>query len=332
VSNKPRILITGSAGFIGANLLWTLKNSGFEVLGVDNYSPYYSPSMKFARGLDLGLSEITKKIDIENYRDLQEIFETFKPTVVINLAAQGGVRASRIDPLPYIGSNQLGFLNLLNLSKELKVHKFIYASSSSVYGDSNQIPFREDLKLSAPKSLYALSKLSNEIVAENFNSPEMKRIGLRFFTVYGPWGRPDMAMFRILASIRLKKDFKLTASPAVTRDFTYVDDVCSIILRLIQGATIKSQHEIFNVAGGKPYSLRQLFDLLQEKGMRLKITQADHDKLDVRLTHGAVDKLASFNLPIPSSSLNDGLNRTIEWVNTIDVEHLETWFDYSANA
>ena len=331
MSIKPRILITGSAGFIGSNLLWTLKKSRSEVRGVDNYSPYYAPEMKRFREMELNLREDTCKMDLANFEGLHEIFRQFSPTVVINLAAQGGVRASRIDPMPYIESNQIGFLNLLELSRKFGVSKFIYASSSSVYGDSIQAPFNENLKLPAPKSLYALSKLSNEIIAENFESPGMEKVGLRFFTVYGPWGRPDMALFRILASSLLDKEFFLTASPQVMRDFTFVDDVSKVIIALLQNKVPDSGHEIFNVAGGNPYSLQQLFDIIEKLNLTLKIVQSAQDKFDVKLTHGAVDKLQSFGLPVPDTSLILGVKRTLSWMEKIDPQVLSSWFEYRAN-
>jgi UDP-glucuronate 4-epimerase len=328
MSEKPRILITGSAGFIGSNVLSTLKKSGHEVRGIDNYSPYYSPEMKQFREMELNLREDTSNMDLANFEGMREIFRQFNPTVVINLAAQGGVRASRIDPMPYIESNQIGFLNLLELSRKFGVSKFIYASSSSVYGDSIQAPFKEILKLPAPKNLYALSKLSNEIIAENFESPGMEKLGLRFFTVYGPWGRPDMAIFRILASSLLDKEFLLTASPQVMRDFTFVDDVSKVIIALLQNKVSDSGHEIFNVAGGNPYSLQQLFETIENFNLTLKIVQSAQDKFDVKLTHGAVDKLQSFGLPVPDTSLVLGVKRTLSWMEKIDSQALSSWFEY----
>lgn len=326
---KPRILVTGSAGFIGSNVLSKLRNLGYPVLGVDNYSNYYSTSMKIQREASLGLEGLTRELDISDFESFKIAFESIQPNIVINLAAQGGVRASRTNPAPYLISNQLGFLNTLTLSKMYGVSKFIYASSSSVYGDSTESPFRENSILPAPKSLYALSKISNEIMAENFDSPDMQKFGLRFFTVYGPWGRPDMAMFRILASARLGKDFQLTASPSVKRDFTFVDDVTSVleaIFRLDSKSGIKN--EIINVAGGNPYSLADLFNILENLGQKMKIVQNAPDELDVKLTHGSVDKLASLSLPIPNTSLLHGVEKTMEWINRIDENSLSEWFDY----
>ena len=327
---KPRILITGSAGFIGSNLMTKLRSLGEETCGLDNYSNYYSPSMKLKREIALDLAGSTINADISNREELRTIFERFKPTVVINLAAQGGVRASKTDPFPYLQSNQLGFLNLIELSRDFGVSKFIYASSSSVYGDSTHAPFEESSLLPAPKSLYALSKLSNEIIAQHFHAPSMKKIGLRFFTVYGPWGRPDMAMFRILASSILEKEFVLTASATVERDFTYVDDVSNLVSEIVQKDMSRLNHEIFNVAGGNPYSLGQLFTILENLNIPLNVRNAEPDSLDVQLTHGSTEKLHSVGLSVPSSTLSYGVTQTLKWISSIERQTLGDWYDYNS--
>ena len=330
MSAQTRILVTGSAGFIGSNVVKKFKDLGFSVWGIDNYSNYYAHSMKTQRELEMGLEGVTINSDIADRTQLYEVFKKIEPTVVINLAAQGGVRASRIDPSPYLLSNQVGFLNLLNLSREFNVSKFIYASSSSVYGDSEQAPFRESSELPAPKSLYALSKMSNEIVARDFSSPNMTKIGLRFFTVYGPWGRPDMAVFRILASMRLQEDFVLTASPDVKRDFTFVDDVSEVIKFLSSSNVTYDDHQLINVAGGNPYSLSELFRIIEKMGLELKIRIADSDSLDVKLTHASVDKLKSLGIPLPNTSLAQGVERTFDWLRSVDDVRLREWFEYNS--
>jgi UDP-glucuronate 4-epimerase len=330
MSAETRILVTGSAGFIGSNILKKFKDLGLPVWGIDNYSTYYSSSMKTQRESVMGLKGVTIDADLSDRKQLDKIFEQVKPTVVINLAAQGGVRASRIDPSPYLYSNQIGFLNLIEISKKFDVSKFIYASSSSVYGDSEHAPFEESSELPVPKSLYALSKISNEIIARDLSSPRMKKIGLRFFTVYGPWGRPDMAIFRILASAELKKDFVLTASPEVKRDFTFVNDVSDVIEFLTFNDVLQDDHNVINVAGGKPYSLAELFSILEGMGLKLNIRIGDADSLDVKLTHGSVDKLESLGIPVPSTSLAQGAEKTLDWLRSIDDEKLREWFDYNS--
>lgn len=330
MSAETRILVTGSAGFIGSNVLKKFKNIGIPVWGVDNYSTYYARSMKTQREFEMGLNGLTIDSDISDRAQLVQVFLKVQPTVVINLAAQGGVRASRIDPGPYIHSNQVGFLNLIELSNEFEVSKFIYASSSSVYGDSELAPFKESSQLPVPKSLYALSKISNEILARDHSSPRMKKIGLRFFTVYGPWGRPDMAIFRILASAKIEKEFILTASPEVKRDFTFVNDVSDVIEYLTRNDVVSEEHIVINVAGGNPYSLAELFNILEKMGLNLNIRIGDTDSLDVRLTHASVDKLKSLGIPVPNTSLAQGVERTFDWLQSIDDTKLREWFDYKS--
>ena len=324
-----RVLVTGAAGFVGGNLTALLKSHNIDVMGIDSYSSYYSQDMKLARNKDLGISASISNLDITDYSKLEQYLKDCKPNVVIHLAAQGGVRASRTDPTPYISSNQQGFLNILELSERYGVEKFIYASSSSVYGDLALAPFKEDAILSAPKSLYALSKLSNEIVANHFPSRGMQRIGLRLFTVYGPWGRPDMAMFRLLATCKLGEKFQLTANLQVLRDFTYVSDTSRVILELITNHSIRNKHEILNVAGGKPYSLQDLLDILIENGLNPIIENREHDPLDVKMTHGSTQKLTEFNLTLPSTSLAEGVHQTIQWMNSQTSESIRSWYEYS---
>jgi UDP-glucuronate 4-epimerase len=158
----------------------------------------------------------------------------------------------------------------------------------------------------------------------------MKKIGLRFFTVYGPWGRPDMAIFRILTSVKLQKDFVLTASPGVKRDFTFVNDVSNVIEYLACNDVSQEEHQVINVAGGKPYSLTELFSILEGMGLKLNIRIGDSDSLDVKLTHASVDKLESLGIPVPSTSLAQGVEKTLDWLKTIDDEKLREWFDYNS--
>jgi UDP-glucuronate 4-epimerase len=324
-----RVLVTGASGFIGANLTALLKAKGIETRGVDSFSVYYSPEMKNSRIINLQVSDVITNLDIRDYSKLDELLKTYRPNVVVHLAAQGGVRASRTDPSPYISTNQEGFFNVLNLSQLYGVEKLIYASSSSVYGDLTTSPFREDAVLAAPKSLYALSKMSNEIMAEHLPGQEMQRIGLRLFTVYGPWGRPDMAMFRLLASCRLKEKFQLTANLDVLRDFTFVDDTSTAIYDLIVKEISTKKNEIFNIAGGKPYSLQNLLEILSHRGNNPVIENREHDPLDVRMTHGSTEKIIRFGITVPQTSLSDGVNRTIEWIESQDVESIQSWYEYS---
>ena len=322
-----KVLVTGAAGFIGGNLLSSLKSHGIEAIGIDNFSPYYSVSMKRNHLKISGLESQVLEVDICNEDSLFRLFSDFKPTHVVHLAAQGGVRASKTDPIPYILSNQIGFLNVLNISERLGVSKFLYASSSSVYGDLSNAPFQENQKLSAPKSLYALSKLSNELISAHLPAKNTERIGFRFFTVYGPWGRPDMAVFRLLASSLLGEKFRLTAKKDVVRDFTYVSDVIDVLMASLLTVQQGTQNSVLNISAGNPFTLDQLFEILEELEISVEVEEATSDPLDLKMTHGSVAKLQELGLPVPLTHLRDGISETWNWTKTIPIEQLRVWFD-----
>ncbi len=325
-----KVLVTGAAGFIGGNLLSSLKTDSVEALGIDNFSTYYNVDMKRSHIRMLDLESEVIDLDICDSRALHDLVRDFQPTHVIHLAAQGGVRASKTDPIPYLMSNQTGFLNVLNASENFGCAKFLYASSSSVYGDSSEAPFQENQTLSAPKSLYALSKLSNELVAKYLPGKDTERIGFRFFTVYGPWGRPDMAVFRLLASSLLGEKFKLTANKDVVRDFTYVKDVSNILIAALSTPTIVSENNILNVSAGNPFTLSELFQILEELEIHIEIEETSADPLDVKMTHGSVAKLQENALPVPLTHLRDGIRETWKWMNVIEKDQLRAWFEYSS--
>ena len=232
-----QILITGAAGFIGFNLSkYLLKNSKFKIFGVDNFNTYYSKSLKKDR-----IKELKKfhnfrfeKIDITNKKKLDIFFKKKKVSLIINLAAQAGVRYSLIKPTEYVDNNVLGFYNIISAANKYKVKRIIYASSSSVYGDSVIFPLSEKQKIK-PKNIYALSKKINEEMADVFSEQfKIYFVGLRFFTVYGEWGRPDMFMMKYLqSSFNSSKKFYLNNFGNHIRDFTYIDDVCEIIKKLM---------------------------------------------------------------------------------------------------
>jgi UDP-glucuronate 4-epimerase len=320
-----RILVTGAAGFIGGNLLSSLQENGISSIGIDSFTNYYSPDMKEKRINQLNISEIIKRVDISKEDELRGAFNEFKPTHVVHLAAQGGVRASKIDPKPYLSSNQVGFLNTLSISEEMGVEKFIYASSSSVYGDGVKAPFKESDQISAPKSLYALSKLSNELIAKYLPIRNTERIGLRLFTVYGPWGRPDMAIFRLLASSLLNQNFELTAAQDLKRDFTFVDDVSKIILEISASNNKELSSNIFNVAGGKPYSMSELLTILEDLGLNLKVNQKSQDELDLNLTHASTEKIKKFGFTVPETPLKSGIEQTWRWMNSQSKNDISKW-------
>ena len=325
---KPtRVLVTGAAGFIGAKVTKELSNRGFSVVGVDSFSDYYDPSYKTYRLQHHQINGLVRNLDISSTNDVNKLFEESRPEVVINLAAQGGVRASKIDPRPYIVTNQLGFLNLIEAAESFNCKRFIYASSSSVFGDGLEPPFKENDHLPSPKSLYALSKISNELISQHFPSQGMQRVGLRFFTVYGPLGRPDMAVFRLLASSLLGRPFELTADLSVSRDFTYIDDVSNVISELV----ISSSSElpsILNVCGSRPYSLENLLNILKDLGIEISLKTKEKDSLDAKITHGSTLGLESAKLTVPTTDLREGVLAVWKWMKVLDPEVIEKWYDY----
>jgi UDP-glucuronate 4-epimerase len=320
-----RILVTGAAGFIGGNLLAKIQHAGISSIGIDPFTSYYSTNMKEKRVNQLGISELVKTVDVGNEDELRRFFKEFKPTHVVHLAAQGGVRASKVDPKPYLLSNQVGFLNTLSISEEIGVEKFIYASSSSVYGDGAKAPFKESEQISSPKSLYALSKLSNELIAKHLPVKSTERIGLRLFTVYGPWGRPDMAIYRLLASSLLNINFELSAGQNLMRDFTFGDDVSKVILDISSSKNKELSSSIFNVAGGKPYTIKELFKIMEDLGIDIKVTQKPQDELDLNITHASTDKIRKFGIAVPETSLKSGIEQTWAWIQSQSKNDISQW-------
>jgi len=216
---------------------------------------------------------------------------------------------------------------LIEAAENFGCKRFIYASSSSVFGDGLEPPFKESDQLPSPKSLYALSKISNELIAQHFPSQGMQRIGLRFFTVYGPLGRPDMAVFRLLASSLLARPFELTADLSVSRDFTYIDDVSTVISELVISPSSELP-SILNVCGSRPYSLESLLNTLRDLGIAISLKTEEKDSLDAKITHGSTVGLENAKLTIPSTELREGILAVWEWMKLLDPEVIEKWYDY----
>ena len=226
--NKDRILVTGCAGFIGMHLCKSLLDDGYNVLGIDNLNKYYDPILKKDRLKILENYDLFSflKVDITDLNELSDTFRDFNPFKVVNLAAQAGVQFSIVDPFSYIGSNVNGFINILDCCKMFKVRGLIYASSSSVYGGNTKVPFSESDNVDNPISIYAATKKSNELMANVYhNLYNLYTTGLRFFTVYGPWGRPDMAYFTFTRKILNNEIIEIYDNGKVERDFTYIDDI-----------------------------------------------------------------------------------------------------------
>ena len=316
-----RIVITGAAGHIGANLLDRLKNS-HEVLGIDSFSTYYSPEYKALRVKDLQIENLIQKVDIRNYDQIKHALNQFKPHVVIHLAARPGVRAKDSELSEYSENNIKGFLNVIRVSKELGVNKFIFASSSSVYTSGNSTPFDEDSQLYYPKSYYALSKQSNEMAAQYFASHTFKTIGLRFFTVYGPWGRPDMAVMQFLGNALMGTKANLKASLETLRDFTFVDDVTLLISELLEIEGL-SNYEIINVGGNTPRSLQELLLILEDNGLKLEFKHETISNQDIKFTNASTKKIKRLGLSVPNIQLEEGIKKTIEWMKNSDTDFIK---------
>tara|TARA_B100001057_G_scaffold454204_1_gene499792 strand:+ start:1322 stop:2287 length:966 start_codon:yes stop_codon:yes gene_type:complete len=316
-------LITGSAGFIGFHLCNKLLQNKKNILfGVDNLNDYYDVRLKNKRNnilIKKYSNYIFKKIDISDKSKLFNNFKNKKIDIVINLAAQAGVRYSITNPETYIKSNIVGFFNVLELSKNKKVKHLLYASSSSVYGQNDKFPIKEEFNTSSPISMYAASKKSNEILAHAFAyTYKLKCTGLRFFSVYGPYGRPDMALFKFVKNIKNNKKIELYNGGNHERDFTYVDDVVDSIVILIKKPSInKISHQILNIGFGKSIKLMD-FVILIEKYLSKKasVKKLKLQTGDVRKTHSDIKKLIKKIKFKPITGIEEGVKNFISWYNT----------------
>ncbi|MDA7572708.1 GDP-mannose 4,6-dehydratase [Candidatus Pelagibacter sp.] len=281
------ILVTGAAGFIGNNFSIQLANKkNVKILGIDNINNYYSTKIKNLRIERLKTKKNIKfyKIDLQDEKKLKNLFKKHNITEVYNFAAQAGVRYSLENPKAYVDSNIVGFSNLISLSKKYKVKKFFFASSSSVYGDNVKFPIKESAKLN-PKNPYGLSKKYNEEIAEiYYENYNFKSTALRFFTVFGEWGRPDMFIIKYLNCAYNKKTFPLNNYGNHLRDFTYIDDVIKTILSLRNKKL--NGFEVFNICSNKPVSLTKIISFLKNKIPKVKIKKRGMQKADIYKTHG----------------------------------------------
>ena len=309
-----KILVTGSAGFIGYHLCNSLLNDGYDILGIDNINNYYNKNLKLER-LEI-LKKYKnfnfKKIDISNRENVAKIFKNFKPYKVINLAAQAGVRFSIENPYAYIDSNIIGFINLIEISKQNDVNGFIYASSSSVYGGNKKLPFSESDMTNDPISLYGATKKSNELIANSYSSLYgLNTTGLRYFTVYGPWGRPDMAYFSFTKKILAEEPIEVYNNGKMKRDFTFIDD---IILGTKSALEKNYKCEIFNLGNNKNEELMDLIKVLENELSKEAIVKfLPMQSGDVIETYANIEKSIeklNFN---PKTSIQDGIPKFIDW-------------------
>jgi UDP-glucuronate 4-epimerase len=311
---KEKILVTGCAGFIGMHLCKVLLNDQYKILGIDNLNDYYDVNLKLKR-LDIlkkNKNFSFKKIDLLDLNSLQKVFDKFRPDKVVNLAAQAGVRYSLENPHTYIESNIMGFMNILECCRKYNLKGLIYASSSSVYGGNTKIPFSENDNVNNPVSIYAVSKLSNELMAHSYNKLfNLPSTGLRFFTVYGPWGRPDMAIYIFIDKILKGEKIRIFNYGDMKRDFTYIDDIISGIKAAIE----KNYNlKIYNLGNNKAEKLLDVVDIIEKRiDKKAKIELEPIQLGDVENTFAEINMAREelgFN---PSFNISKGINNFIDW-------------------
>ena len=337
LENKT-ILVTGAAGFIGSNLVKRIyqETSSATVIGIDNMNTYYDVALKEFR-----LEELTKyssfifvKGNIADKALITDVFEKYRPSVVVNLAAQAGVRYSITNPDAYVESNLVGFFNILEACRHNPVEHLVYASSSSVYGSNKKVPYSTSDKVDNPVSLYAATKKSNELMAHAYSKLyNIPSTGLRFFTVYGPAGRPDMAYFGFTNKLVKGESIKIFNYGNCKRDFTYVDDIVEGVVRVMQGAPERKNGEdglpvppyaVYNIGNQNPENLLDFVQILQEELIRAGVLPEDYDfeahkKLvpmqpgDVPVTYADTSALERDFGYKPSTSLREGLRKFAEW-------------------
>ena len=326
------IIVTGSAGFIGFSLCIKLLERGDNIIGIDNHNDYYDPKLK-----DKRLERLNRysnyqhyKIDLVDKSSVDKIFKDHKPYKVVNLAAQAGVRYSMENPLAYINSNIVGFAHILENCHKYKVKHLVYASTSSVYGANTKMPFSEHDSANHPLSVYAASKKSNELMAHTYSYLyQLPTTGLRFFTVYGPWGRPDMALFKFTKNILEEKSIDVFNHGKHTRDFTYIDDIVKGVIKVLDNqatsnakwkshqpdpATSKAPWQIYNIGNNKPVQLMDYIGALEENlGKKAIINFLPLQPGDVPDTYADVDNLKKqFNYK-PSTSVIEGVSNFVVW-------------------
>ena len=309
-----KILVTGSAGFIGFSLCESLLRDEYEVLGVDNMNNYYDQSLKYDRleKLKKNSNFNFQKVDIADRDSITQTFQSFNPNKVVNLAAQAGVRYSIENPYAYMDSNLVGFLNIIELCRHNEVEGLIYASSSSVYGANKKYPFSVEDRVDNPISLYGSTKLGNELIAKSYSHLyELPSTGLRFFTVYGPWGRPDMAMFIFTKKILAKESIPVFNNGKMKRDFTYIDDIVSGIRAAIDK---NFKCEIFNLGNNKSENLMDMIKLIEkELNLNAIIDYKPIQPGDICETVADIDYTKEKLNFKPMTLISDGIPNFIKW-------------------
>jgi len=311
-----KYLITGCAGFIGFHLSKKLLEEGGFVIGIDNLNNYYDPQLKKERLKILEQYDnfSFSQVDIADYQELEKVFKEYSPEKVCHLAAQAGVRYSLTHPFVYEKTNMLGFLNILELMRKYKIKNIVFASSSSVYGGIKKIPFKEDMNINKPISLYAATKAANELYAHVYHHLYgINAIGLRFFTVYGPWGRPDMALFLFTKAILENKPIKVFNYGKMKRDFTYIDDIINGIVSSLNKVS-KLGYEIFNLGCSSQVKLMDFIKAIEEElGKKAKKNMLPLQAGDVLQTYADVSKAKRLLGYQPKVKIKKGVKKFIKW-------------------
>jgi len=329
-----KILVTGAAGFIGFHTCLKLVSQGHDVYGIDNINDYYDPKLKFDRLNELGFDEAESKlfknevqsakfnslrfsrIDLVDHESIDNIFKQEQFEVVCNLAAQAGVRYSIENPKAYIDSNISGFLNILEGCRNHKVKHLVYASSSSVYGENKKVPFETTDNVDHPISLYAATKKSNELMAHTYGHLYgFKTTGLRFFTVYGPWGRPDMAYYLFAEAISNNKPIKVFNNGEMERDFTYIDDIVNGVTKIIEKNIDSREHyKIYNIGNNKTESLQDFITTIEEAMGKKAIKEMySMQPGDVPKTFADISELIKDYKYSPGTDVKSGIDDFVRW-------------------
>ena len=327
-----KYLVTGTAGFIGFHLANALLEKGEEVVGLDNINDYYDVNLKYARlkeaGIDRDDIEWGRfaqskrysgyrfiRMNLEDKEGIMELFRNEKFDYVIHLAAQAGVRYSIDHPDVYIQSNIIGFFNVLEACRHYPVKHLLYASSSSVYGNNERVPFSEDDNVDHPVSLYAATKKSNELMASTYSHLyDIQATGLRFFTVYGPWGRPDMAIWKFTEAMLNHRPLEVYAEGKLMRDFTYIDDITGGILAILDRLNTKKSPEIMNIGNNHPETVNDLISALEHTlGIIGVKKNQPMQPGDVEATFADITRIYNFSAFSPKTGIETGLTKFVDW-------------------
>ncbi|MFC2097379.1 NAD-dependent epimerase/dehydratase family protein [Bacteroidota bacterium] len=330
-----KVLVTGAIGFIGYHLTERLLKEGYEVVGIDNINSYYDVRLKYAKLPILGIEEDSIwpnvpyqsykhnffkfiKMDIKDRYNLEKLFKVEKFDIIVNFAAQAGVQYSIHNPHTYIENNITGFINLIDAAKINKIKHFLYASSSSVYGNRDDVPFKETDNVDHPISLYAASKKTNELIAHTYSHLyKLKTTGLRFFTVYGPWGRPDMAPFIFVKRISEGKPITVFNNGNMERDFTYIDDIIDGVFNIVKGNnSVLEIFKIYNIGNSNPTNLNEFIKIIEKSvGQKAQIIYQKMRNGDVKKTFADTSSLANDYKYKPNNSIETGIHNFVEWYN-----------------